>query len=78
MIFQSRYMGGAKPTAKVLRDLRARFDREGFSGPHSRLGMTLAPLLNDLVKDGIGFKLQFVVVGGIGTGFIVERTRDIT
>lgn len=35
------------------------FNRSGLSAPHSVHGVTLAPLLNYLVKNGVPFTLQF-------------------
>lgn len=67
MRFVSGYLpgsGAGTPTAKFLRGLHARFLKTGLSGRHSEAGHTLAPLLNQLTDEKVGFRLTYVPSGG--------------
>jgi hypothetical protein len=62
-----------KVSGPLFQMLVENFNRNGCSGPHSPLGVTLAPLLNYLVEHSIPFRLiydpelhSYVVYKGTG------------
>lgn len=58
------------PSAASQRQTFNRFMETGSSGMHSTAGMTLAPLLNELVAKEIPFTLHFQP-----GGYFVEKAK---